>query len=210
MTPDPSTYLRALRRDSRRSLITCVIVLAMGVAASLSSDPVGRVLGIVAVLGAVLFAGFAIRQMRDPRQHPAFERLRVYGDPEMIAAHLSVEMERATPILGAWVGREWLVIAGPAGPDGVRPADVLGVYHRIQENWIRSMRWDDAVIVTRRREYTIRGRPAEVEALVEAVHAAAPWALTGKAEELRAIFRGAERNGTIQRVDARRRTMLPG
>ncbi|MBV9108416.1 MAG: hypothetical protein JO306_03290 [Gemmatimonadetes bacterium] len=72
--------------------------------------------------------------MADPRKHPSFERLLAYGDPEAIAGALSVEMECGTPILGATVGREWLVLPATEGPDGVLPEDVVGVYHRVRAN----------------------------------------------------------------------------
>ena len=207
--PDPSTYLHALRRDARKSLVGALVVFALSAAAGLSSDPVARVFGIVAALLAAMFAAFAVRQMNDPRKHPSFERLRAYGDPKAIAGALSVEMERGTAILGATVGREWLVIPAPGGLDGVAPADVVGVFHRVRENVIHNMRWDDAVIVTRRGELSLRGRTDEVEALVRAVHAAAPWALTGGAGELRVLYRTKDLENAIQQVDARRRTMPP-
>jgi hypothetical protein len=206
---DPSTYLRALQRDARKMLVVCLVVLGGALVLVRSSDPVARGLGIGVALFAVLFAALAARQMNDPRKHPSYERLRAYGDPEAIAGALSVEMERGTPILGAAVGREWLVIPAGGGVDGIPPADVVGVYHRVRENVIHNMRWDDAVIVTRRGELTLRGRPDEVEALVRAVLAAAPWALTGDGKELRALYRSKDLERAIQQVDARRRSMLP-
>jgi hypothetical protein len=205
---DPSTYLRALHRDARKSLLWALVVFMLSVVAGLSADPIWRVLGTVAAIFAAMFAAFAVRQMIDPRKHPSYERLRGYGDPEGIACALSAEMERGTPILGATVGREWLVIPGPSGLDGILPADVVGVFHRVLENWPGNLRWHDAVIVTRRGELTVRGRAAEVEALVQAVHAAAPWAMTGDGKELRALYRSKDLERAIQQADARRLTML--
>lgn len=213
---DSNAYLRRLHRTTLRAALLCLGGALGGVLFGFWVDDsdVWIVIGIAAACAAG-YALWLAPVLLDPRRHRCFRDLSAYGDPEQVAHALAVELARGAPaMLGVTFGREWIIVPSFARLDAVRPADVMWTYPKVTTTRYYGVipvnRRHDAVILTRRREFTVNGKEKAVKALVLALHQAAPWAHVGYSDRLKVLFEQRNRAATFGYVDARRSEMVAG
>jgi hypothetical protein len=213
---DSNAYLRRLHRTALRAVLVC---LAGALAAALlgywmDDRDVWIIFGIAGAC-ALGYALWLSPALLDPRLHGSYRGLAAYGDPESVSQALAVEIARGAPqVLGVTLGREWIIIPSFTRLDAVRPADVMWMYPKVTTTRYYGVipvnRRHDAVILTRRREFTVNGKEKTVKGLVIALHQVAPWAHAGYSDRLKVLFENRNRATTFGYVDARREQIVAG
>ncbi len=162
----------------------------------------------VIILCFILFVS-VIRHSMDPQTHPIMRMLSAYGDPEATAMQLDSDMAMAGPkIAHVLVGQNWLARPNSLGLKAMRIGDLAWMYkqeitHRRYGVVIGKSYY--AVIHDRNgKSIRVGGRQPKVDELLAALHARAPFAITGYDSRIETIWR-KNRQDLINEVDRRKR-----
>ncbi len=165
-----------------------------------------------AILTLILCAVLGITVLRrtlDPLSHPIMRGLAVYGNPELVAAQVEMEIDPTAPKLGsAWVTQTWLIDSHLFKLNVMRINDIVWIYKHVTTHrtyGIAVSKTFSAMVCDRNgKRISIQAKEAKVDELLHSLQARAPFALTGYDYDIEKLWR-KNRQELVNEVDRRKR-----
>ncbi len=172
----------------------------------------------LAVAGALLALALlylSLSRSLNPYRHPIMKALARYGDPEQLSSAISMELMISHPQVGKsiHITPHWLVFSRGSSFQAAQLREVAWIYQSMTQHRTYGVNtrktyaakvWDQ-----KGKPMTFAGKQDDVNAALQAIMQAAPWAVVGYKTELNKQWR-KQRDQFLAGVNQRRREIERG
>ncbi len=174
----------------------------------------GLAVGIPLLLLALWNVLKAAQRFGRPETHPAIEKLKKFGTPEIMIGRIDAEVAASTPSDCAGETRvtaNWLLNAHSLGLNAIRLCDVVWAYRKVVQhrvNFVPAGKTNHAVVCTRDgKSLEITGKEVDVNQLLKIIATRVPWILAGYDANIAKLWT-SKRNAMIAAFDERKANFL--